>query len=70
MCREGSKNHPECGHDEIFLLNVISFGEVVSWKKHYDNVRIGIIAYDIHGAVMPDWYPIFVSEEEWRQKNG
>ncbi|MFA5986581.1 MAG: hypothetical protein WC819_04525 [Parcubacteria group bacterium] len=70
MCREGSKNHPECGSNEVFLLNVISFEEGTSWKKYYDSVRIGVAAYDSNNAIMPDWYPIFISEDEWLQKNG
>ncbi len=68
MYTEGSKNHPECMPNEVFLCNIISYQEGLDMKEKYGTIRIGVVSYDATGNKM-DWYPIFISESEWHKKN-
>lgn len=65
----GSNEYPGCKTGEVYLANVIDV--VDAYGLGYKKVRVGIgdIAYDGIGQIIPEWYPVFVSKEEYSAKN-
>lgn len=74
-----NRHHPEMQPDEVFWSNVndvmddtIFMGERMGdewYDIRWNTKRRGNTAYDIHGNVMKDSYPVFVKRQEL-QANG
>lgn len=63
MYKRGSINHPECEKGEVFLCGVFHFAE--AFDLGFNTVRVGVTMYDVHGEVIPEQYPVFISQVEY-----
>lgn len=58
--------HPEQTGDEYFLKNTFSHNPPCEWST----ARFGKVAYDVHGKAVKEFRPVFVSIEEYSERNG
>jgi hypothetical protein len=62
------RSHSETKAGEMFLTNVSCVG--IDSLRTYSSLRIGCVAYDIHGRVVGGCFPAFVSRKEHRELYG
>jgi len=63
---ERTKEHPEQKYHEIFLRNCN--GDESYNQINYKFKRKGQWAYDAHGKIIKGSFPVFVSENEYKEK--
>ncbi|MEI8338037.1 MAG: hypothetical protein WCF92_02710 [bacterium] len=69
-------NHPELMPGEVFFSNIetlLEDGQISdfeTWPANtFSSRRLGQTAYDIKGTIIPNSVPIFVSQDECKEKN-
>ena len=76
-----SEKHPEMLEDEVFVGNMgtvyepdedlLRYRAVPDWEDWdaygWETKRMGSVAYDVHGKLIPDSRPIFVKVEEYER---
>lgn len=61
-----SKNHPECGENEVYVTNA-DINKPLEWQVGWKTARWGKVAYDTNKRAMPEEWklaPVFVKESE------
>lgn len=58
-------HHEKCAADEMFVGNTMG-NTVKSHLREVESVRIGKVAYDIHGRIMRDdlYFPVFINKRD------
>jgi len=69
-----TKQHPETREGEMYITNCdrnLFFNpEDAYYNIGWKTKRKGIIAYDVHGNIVEDSYPVFIQIEEYKAKYG